>query len=201
MADRGLHNWAADVRDLLKETQFNPDLILFNRKDFLNSAWDALTDSELQEWKRSLWTFPEALRQQADSGSIKPLPMAEAFVTGPIPANWRRVMAALRMGCLSLEVETGQFGCAAPPLQQRICKLCSTDVENEEHFLLHCHALKEERKNLFNAMCRTERNKCLCLNNPLITNDAIWRRLTLAACYQLAQSIFKIGFVLAKKAG
>ena len=58
MADRGLHNWAADVRDLLKETQFNPDLMLFNQKDFLNSAWDALTNSELKEWKRSLWTFP-----------------------------------------------------------------------------------------------------------------------------------------------
>ena len=32
-----------DVRDLIKETQFNPDLML----DFLDSAWDALTDSEL----------------------------------------------------------------------------------------------------------------------------------------------------------
>ena len=73
-------------------------------------------------------------------------------------------MAALRMGCLPLEVETGRFGCAARPLQQRICKLCSTDVENEEHFLLHCHALKEERKDLFNAMCKTEGNKFLCLN-------------------------------------
>ena len=30
--------------------------------------------------------------------------------------------------------------------------------------------------------------------NPLTTNDAIWRRLNLAACYQLAQSISKIGF-------
>ena len=37
--------------------------------------------------------------------------------------------------------------------------------------------------------------------NPLTTNDAIWRRLTLAACYQLLQSILKIGFALAKKAG
>ena len=38
--------------------------------------------------------------------------------------------------------------------------------------------------------------------NPLIANDAIWHRLTfnLAACYQLAQSILKIGFALAKKA-
>ena len=156
-----------DARDLLKETQFNPDLMLFNRKDFLDSAWDALTDSELQEWKRSLWTFPrgsETTGRLRLYREIKPLPMAEAFVTGPIPADWRRVMAALRMGCLPLEVETGRFGCAARPLQQRVCKLCSTDVENEEHFLLHCHALKEERKDLFNAMCKTEGNKFLCLN-------------------------------------
>ena len=34
--------------------------------------------------------------------------------------------------------------------------------------------------------------------DPLTTDDAIWRRLTLAACYQLAQSVL-IGFALAKK--
>ena len=37
------------------------------------------------------------------------------------------------------------------------------------------------------------------LLNPLTTDDAIWRHLTLAACYQLAQSVLKIGFALAKK--
>ena len=37
--------------------------------------------------------------------------------------------------------------------------------------------------------------------NPLTTIDAIWHRLTLATCYQLAQSVLKIGFALAKKAG
>ena len=40
-----------------------------------------------------------------------------------------------------------------------------------------------------------------CGLNPLTTDDAKWHRLTLAACYQLAQSVLKIGFVLAKKAG
>ena len=73
-------------------------------------------------------------------------------------------MAALRMGCLPLEVETGRFGCAARPLQQRLCKLCSTDIENEEHFLLHCHALKEERKDLIDAMCKIEGSQFLHLN-------------------------------------
>ena len=39
------------------------------------------------------------------------------------------------------------------------------------------------------------------LINLLTTDDAFWRRLTLAACYQLAQSIFKIGFALAERVG
>ena len=114
-----MHNWAADVRELLKESQFNPDL-MFNRKDFLDSVWNALTDKELQKWKRSLCMHghsPEALHETTGRlrlyREIKPLPTAEPYVTGPIPADWRRVMAALRMGCLPLEVETGCFGCAA----------------------------------------------------------------------------------------
>ena len=36
--------------------------------------------------------------------------------------------------------------------------------------------------------------------NPLTTNDAIWRQI-LAACYQLAQSVLKIGSALAERVG
>ena len=35
---------------------------------------------------------------------------------------------------------------------------------NEEHFLLHCHALKDERKDLIGAMCKIEGSHFLCLN-------------------------------------
>ena len=37
--------------------------------------------------------------------------------------------------------------------------------------------------------------------NPLNIDDAIWHHLTLAARYQLVQSVLKIGFALAKKVG
>ena len=37
--------------------------------------------------------------------------------------------------------------------------------------------------------------------NPLTTDDAFWRRQTLAACYQLAQPVLKIGFALAERMG
>ena len=37
--------------------------------------------------------------------------------------------------------------------------------------------------------------------NPLPTSDAFWRRQILAACYQLAQSVLKIGSALAERVG
>ena len=40
---------------------------------------------------------------------------------------------------------------------------------------------------------------CTCNINSLTTDDEGTRHATLAACYQLVQSILKIGFALAKK--
>ena len=37
--------------------------------------------------------------------------------------------------------------------------------------------------------------------NPLTTDDEYTRHETLATCYQLAHSVLKIGFALAKKVG
>ena len=39
------------------------------------------------------------------------------------------------------------------------------------------------------------------LINPLRTDEAFWCRQSLTACYQLVQSILKIGFALAEKEG
>ena len=41
----------------------------------------------------------------------------------------------------------------------------------------------------------------IALINPLTTDDECTSHATLATCYQLAQSVLKIGFALAKKAG
>ena len=37
--------------------------------------------------------------------------------------------------------------------------------------------------------------------NPLTTNDTFWHRQILAACYQLTQSVLKIGSALAERVG
>ena len=38
------------------------------------------------------------------------------------------------------------------PIEQRICKLCHQDVEDEAHFILQCHALSAERQFLLNYL-------------------------------------------------
>ena len=40
----------------------------------------------------------------------------------------------------------------------------------------------------------------LCFN-PLKTEDAFWHRQILAACYQLVQSVLKIGSALSERVG
>ena len=57
------------------------------------------------------------------------------------------------------------------------------------------HILLSQRKTRF---CESF-NNWRWARNPLTTNDAFWRHLTLAACYQLVQSVLKIGSVLAER--
>ena len=55
----------------------------------------------------------------------------------------------LRGGSTPLEIEAGRY--VGTP-EQRICKLCHQDVEDEAHFILQCHALSAERQFLQNYL-------------------------------------------------
>ena len=59
----------------------------------------------------------------------------------------RSIFAQFRHGILPLEIEVGRYRNA--PLQDRICQLCSTAVEDEIHFLCDCPAYACKRENLY----------------------------------------------------
>ena len=59
----------------------------------------------------------------------------------------RSVFSQFRCGILPLEIETGRF--RNIELQNRLCQICKTEVEDEIHFLLTCTAYTEPRKKLF----------------------------------------------------
>ena len=56
----------------------------------------------------------------------------------------RSVFSQFRCGILPLEIETGRF--RNIELQNRLCEICKTEVEDEIHFLLTCTAYTEPRK-------------------------------------------------------
>jgi hypothetical protein len=58
-------------------------------------------------------------------------------------ANFRRALTKIRICAHRLEIETGRYHKTAQ--HDRLCKLCSTSVEDELHFLLHCPRLEERR--------------------------------------------------------
>jgi hypothetical protein len=50
----------------------------------------------------------------------------------------RSMLSQLRTGILPLRVETGRY--IGEPVEQRICKLCQTNVvEDERNFILYCN--------------------------------------------------------------
>ena len=65
---------------------------------------------------------------------------------------------------------------------------------NKRTYLLICNST------IYVLLCHIKPNVRVQIN-PLTTDDAIWRCLTLVARYQLAQSVLMIGFALAKNGG
>ena len=48
------------------------------------------------------------------------------------------MLTKLRISAHSLAIETGRYGTTKIPADQRFCKFCPTNVEDEVHFLFQC---------------------------------------------------------------
>jgi hypothetical protein len=51
----------------------------------------------------------------------------------------RNILSKFRISSHNVEIEKGRY--MNIPAEQRICRLCKLDVENEIHFLLECPSL------------------------------------------------------------
>ena len=60
----------------------------------------------------------------------------------------RRLFTKFRVSYHKLEIEKGRY--TGHRVEERICKLCNTEVEDETHFLLRCPALENKRSEFIN---------------------------------------------------
>jgi hypothetical protein len=62
----------------------------------------------------------------------------------------RRILAKFRSCNLPLAIETGRYTRPKTPVNNRICKYCTSgDVDDEIHFLINCDFCDDLRYNLF----------------------------------------------------
>ena len=65
-------------------------------------------------------------------------------------------MARYRMSSHDLNIERGRYNNPITPINQRICTRCElNEIDDEIHLLLHCNAMNNERKILFNSVTAT----------------------------------------------
>ena len=62
----------------------------------------------------------------------------------------RSIFAQLRLGILSLEIETGRF--RNIPSESRMCHFCKNEIEDELNFVCVCPVYSNHRKILFNEI-------------------------------------------------
>ena len=66
----------------------------------------------------------------------------------------RSIIAQLRFGILPLKIETGRF--QGLPIDQRICELCRSAVEDEIHFVCQCPFFNKKRFDYFENISSQE---------------------------------------------
>ena len=74
----------------------------------------------------------------------------EPYVNVVTSKAHRSPLAKLSGGSALLEIETGRY--TGIPAEQRLCKLCKSDVGDEAHFILTYPALKDSHRHLFDYM-------------------------------------------------
>ena len=78
------------------------------------------------------------------------------------------MLCHMRFGILPIRVETGRY--SGEPVEQRICRLCTSNlVEDEKHFLLDCSLYNNLRNSIFSEIVTLEEFKNLSDNNKLNT--------------------------------
>ena len=76
----------------------------------------------------------------------------ENYLTNVRNINHRVAITKLRLSNHKLAIETGRYVKPYQPPDQRICPLCKTGLEDEEHFLMNCIAYRDPRRELFNTL-------------------------------------------------
>lgn len=142
--EKGLNNWVTNVKHILFEFGFgnvwnNPYNV--NGNVFCNHFKQRLIDCFIQKWQNDL----EKNRVLTMYKHIKNTFTFENYLN-TMPVRLRVPLSRIRLSSHSLRIETGRYGRARIERNQRICTLCTLDVEDEYHFIITCPVYNDIRR-------------------------------------------------------
>ena len=115
------------------------------------------------------------------------------FKTSFIPEDYLSVkqekhcnaMARLRISAHSHAIEGGKYTTPPTPIENRTCKHCPEDIENEYHFLIQCKTYCTDRETLYKGI------EMKCLQFKSLDNKSKLMYM-LSAGVEIAQLVAKI---------
>jgi hypothetical protein len=102
----------------------------------------------------------------------------ETYLTSNIPRVYRNKITAIRIGSHDLEIERGRYTNTSTPPQNRFCKFCPDNIEDECHFMMSCSLFKTKRTELISMLnldktftCKNELSKFIILFTNELNNE------------------------------
>lgn len=152
------------LANLLNHTD-NQDLI--STKYIIDSVKTTLIDNFKIEWNTKVQDMPKLRTYKLFKTDFS----TEAYVKNCLSRKQRSVIARIRCGTLPLEVEQGRY--RNIPLDRRFCKVCNSNlIEDENHFLLLCSGYAIRRNELIQQLSSINFDSPLDALKELLTNNS-----------------------------
>ena len=159
---RKVHEWSLTVNGSWEKTmiKFINDLNISqimlcnnpNKNTCINKVKEKLLVSEHSDWFSKL----NKPGNENNGNKLRTYRLykynlqTEYYVKCNLRKDQRRIIAKFRSCNLPLAIETGRYTRPKTPVNERICKYCSSgDIDDEIHFLINCDFFDDIRYHLF----------------------------------------------------
>ena len=137
------------ISNMVKQHKVNIENYLKENENIWNISKHKLKSATYQYFNQ-LWVEQTPLYTKAETYKLfKNKVGLEAYLTNTKIRKLRVTFTKFRLSDHNLMIEQGRRKRPQTPRDERICPLCSEEVENEIHFLIKCTSRSTERKLLF----------------------------------------------------
>ena len=170
LCNEGKQSWVDCIQTVFKYFNIDPNLVQNLKTNLKKYIFNKLHNKYNFHWQRKL----SADKSKKHGGNKlrtyrrfkKKFCMEPYLLWGN--NEQRTTITKFRISAHDLEIERGRY--YGTEVDQRICKLCKTEVEDETHFLLQCPQLNTARNTILNDISLKYKN----FNNLNTDSKFIW---------------------------